>query len=258
MSFEKQIQILAKAEKDRKPVKPISDSVSGELSLNDAQEICAGNIQMRLDAGEKLVGYKIGFCNIPVREKMGWPDSMYGCILDSMVIKADATVPMSELIEPKIECEICFKLSRDLSGQNISFEDVLAATEGVSASFEICDSRICDWQCPFPDILADNGFAGRVVLPHVWQPVSGLDLPGETVVLWQNGKKISEGKGEAAMGHPANSVIWLVNKLAERGKGLKAGQFVMTGTLTPILPIEKGATYVASFSSLGEIRVTFL
>jgi len=32
----------------------------------------------------------------------------------------------------------------------------------------------------------------------------------------------------------------------------------MTGTLTPILPIEKGSTYVASFSTLGEVSKTFV
>jgi len=53
-------------------------------------------------------------------------------------------------------------------------------------------------------------------------------------------------------------VAWLVGKLADRNKGLEAGQIVMTGTLTPILPIEKGATYVAKFSTLGEVTATFV
>jgi 2-keto-4-pentenoate hydratase len=59
------------------------------------------------------------------------------------------------------------------------------------------------------------------------------------------------------MGHPANAVSWLVNKLADRDRGLKAGQVVMTGTLTPILPIEKGAGYAANFSSMGDIKIRF-
>jgi 2-keto-4-pentenoate hydratase len=59
------------------------------------------------------------------------------------------------------------------------------------------------------------------------------------------------------MGHPAKAVAWLAGKLAERGKALEAGQIVMTGTLTPILPIEKGATYVAKFSTLGDVTASF-
>lgn len=257
MAFEREIQILARAEEERNPIGPISNLVSGELSIDDAHRICEGNIQRRLDAGERLAGYKIGFTNIPVREQMGWPDSMYGHIMDSMILKSGATVFMETLITPKIECEICFKLGQDLNGKGVAVEDVLAATDGVSASFEICDSRISGWKCLFPDIFADNGFAGRIVLSDRWHPVGEIDLPAETAVMKQNGKKIAEGKGALAMGHPAKAVCWLVDKLADRGKGLKAGQVVMTGTLTPILPVEKNASYEASFSTMGDIQIQF-
>ena len=126
------------------------------------------------------------------------------------------------------------------------------------ASFEICDARIKDWKCPYPDFFADNGFSARVVLSGVWQPVSRVDLLGETVVLTQEGNRIATGKGEMALGHPANAVAWLAGKLAERGKKLEAGQIVMTGTLTPITPIAKGSIYVASFSTLGQVRAAFV
>jgi len=61
-----------------------------------------------------------------------------------------------------------------------------------------------------------------------------------------------------ALGHPANAVAWLARKLHERGKGLKAGMVVMTGTLTPITPIDKGSKYVASFSTLGPVEKRFV
>jgi 2-keto-4-pentenoate hydratase len=50
----------------------------------------------------------------------------------------------------------------------------------------------------------------------------------------------------------------LADKLADRNKGLKAGQLIMTGTLTPIFAMEKGFTYTASFSSLGKVNITFI
>jgi len=88
--------------------------------------------------------------------------------------------------------------------------------------------------------------------------VAGFDFLNERVVLTQAGKELAQGTGALAMGHPAKAVAWLVGKMADRNKGLEAGQIVMTGTLTPILPIEKGATYVAKFSTLGEVTATFL
>ena len=258
MAFEKEMQILVDAEKARKPIGPVSDLVSGGLSLDDAHRICERNIEKRIKAGEKMAGFKIGFTNLAVREKMGLPDSTYGYLMDSMLLKSGVKVAMSGLIAPKIECEICFKLKQGLKGKGLSAEQVIAATEAVCASFEICDARIKDWKCPYNDFFADNGFSARVVLSGKWVPVAGFDFLNEKVVLTQGGKELAQGTGALAMGHPAKAVAWLAGSLADRGKGLEAGQIVMTGTLTPILPIEKGATYVAKFSSLGEVTASFV
>lgn len=258
MAFEQIIQVLVEAEKNCQPVGPVSDLVPGGLSLADAHTICETIIQRRIASGDPLVGYKVGFTNIPVREQMGLPDSTYGYLLQSMVLENGGELPMSELIAPKIECEICLKLGKDLSGRGLTIEQVMDATEAVCASFEICDARIKDWKCPYPDFFADNGFSARIVLSGRWVPVGGVDLLEEAVVLRKDGVKLAEGKGAMAMGHPANAVAWLAGKLADRGKGLKAGQLVMTGTLTPILPIEKGSRYVASFSTLGDVEKTFV
>ncbi|MBN1106976.1 MAG: fumarylacetoacetate hydrolase family protein [Deltaproteobacteria bacterium] len=258
MAFEKEMQVLVDAEKARKPIGPVSDLVPGGLSLDDAHRICERNIEKRIQAGEKLAGYKIGFTNLAVREKMGLPDSTYGYLMDTMLLKSGVKVAMSDLIAPKIECEICFKLKAPLKGKGFSTEQVVQATEGVTASFEICDARIKDWKCPYNDFFADNGFSARVVLSGGWKSADELDFLNEKVILTQDGKDLAQGTGALAMGHPANAVAWLAGKLADRGKGLEAGQIVMTGTLTPILPIEKGSTYVAKFSTLGEVTATFV
>src|SRR4030042_2099976 len=180
MAFEKEMQILADAEKNRKPIGPVSDMVAGGLSLDDAYRICERNIEKRIKAGQKVAGFKIGFTNLAVREKMGLPDSTYGYLMDSMVLKNGVKVTMSELIAPQLECEICMKLKSGLKGKGLSAEDVIKAREAVSASFEICDARIKDWKCPFPDFFADRSEERRVVLPGRWLPVREVDLLGGT------------------------------------------------------------------------------
>lgn len=259
MAFENIKAILIKAEKDRVPVGPVSDLVEGGLTLDQAHTICEENIQARLDAGEQLRGYKVGFTNIPVRDQMGLPDSTYGYILDTMVLESGGEFRMSELIAPKIECEICFKLKSPLSGKGLTTENVLAATEAVRASFEICDARIKDWKCPYPDFFADNGFSARIILGGKgWVPVGQVDLLNEEVVLTRDGVELARGFGRAAMGHPANAVAWLAGKLADRGRSLRAGDLIMTGTLTPILLIEAPAVYRAVFSTLGTVEKKFV
>jgi 2-keto-4-pentenoate hydratase len=249
--------VLSQAERDRAAVGPVSDLVPGGLSLDLAHAICERNIARRLALGERIAGFKVGFTNIPVREKMGLPDSTYGYLLDSMVLPSGGALAMDEFVAPKIETEICFRLGRDLAGADLTIDQVLDATDAVSASFEICDARIRDWKCPYPDFFADNGFSARIVLSGRWVPVRDLDLLSEAVILHKDGEQIAEGRGEMALGHPANAVAWLAGKLAERGRSLTAGMVVMTGTLTPILPIVRNASYLGSFSTLGSVEKTF-
>ena len=256
--IERVAQVLRDAEAARTAVGPVSDLVDGGLTLDQAHEVCEVNVRRRQSAGEHVIGFKVGFTNLPVREKMGLPDSTYGYLFDKMVLANGGGLAMAEMIAPKIETEICIRLGADLSGPHLTPADVLVAADAVSASFEICDARIRDWKCPYPDFFADNGFSARIVLGDTgWVPVAGVDLLTETVVLARDGVPFAEGKGEMVLGNPANAVAWLGNKLAERGVRLEAGMVVMTGTLTPITPIERGSKYTGTFSTLGIVEKTF-
>lgn len=255
--IERVAQVLVDAERGRTAIGPASDLVDGGLSLDAAHAVCEHNVARRLDAGERIAGYKVGFTNIPVRDRMGLPDSTYGYLFEDMVLESGGSLDMGELIAPKIETEICLRLKHDLKGADLGVEDVLAATDAVSASFEVCDARILDWKCPYPDFFADNGFSARIVLSGRWIPVEQVDLLSEVVKLSRDGEVFAEGKGEMALGHPANAVAWLAGKLAQRDLGLKAGDLVMTGTLTPITPIVAGSSYQGVFSTLGRVEKTF-
>lgn len=257
MTIQRVMDVLVEAERTCTAVEPVSGLASGGLSLLAAHEVCERNLARRLDRGEKLVGFKVGFTNIAVRDKMGLPDSTYGYLLDSMVLGSGGTLRMADFVAPKIETEICLRLGQDLRGPGLTVDDVLAATEAVCASFEICDARIRDWKCPYPDFFADNGFSARIVLSGGWKSVTNVDLLNETVVLSKDGVPIAEGRGEMALGHPARAVAWLAGKLSERGRHLSAGMVVMTGTLTPILPIAAGSTYTGTFSTLGSVEKAF-
>jgi 2-keto-4-pentenoate hydratase len=256
-TIQRVMDVLVEAERTSTAVGPVSDLVPGGLTLDMAHRVAEGNLTRRLARGESIAGLKVGFTNLAVRDKMGLPDSTYGYLLDSMVLGSGGELRMADFVAPKIETEICFRLGKALAGPDLTVDEVLDATDAVCASFEICDARIRDWKCPYPDFFADNGFSARIVLSGAWKSVRDIDLLNETVVLEKDGVKIAEGRGEMALGHPAKAVAWLARKLSERGGGLLAGTVVMTGTLTPILPIEAGSTYVGRFATLGVVEKSF-
>jgi 2-keto-4-pentenoate hydratase len=255
--IERVAQVLREAEAATTAVGPVSDSLAGGLTLESAHLVCEANVARREAAGETIAGFKIGFANVALREMTGLPDSTYGYLMHGMVLETGAVIGADELIAPRIETEICLRLGRDLAGPGTTAADVLDSTDGVRASFEICDARIRDWKCPYPDIFADNSFSGRIVLGGAgWLPLDAMDLLNETVVLAKDGVPLAEGRGELAMGNPAHAVAWLANMLVERGRGLKAGMIIMTGSLTAITPMQRGSVYRGTFSTLGVVETT--
>ena len=59
------------------------------------------------------------------------------------------------------------------------------------------------------------------------------------------------------MGDPINVVVWLANDLSRRGLGLKAGEFVFTGSMVDIVWVQPGDHVVTSASGLGSVACVF-
>ena len=129
----------------RSPVEPITNRES-DFSIDDAYQIQLRMIQRRIDAGEILVGKKIGVTSKVVMDMLGVNQPDFGHLLSGMVFNEGEAVDTSKMIAPKAEAEVAFILSRDLTGPGVTAADVLRATDCVMPCFEIVDSRIKDWR----------------------------------------------------------------------------------------------------------------
>ena len=104
-------------------------------------------------------------------------------------------------------------------------------------------------------LIADNSWNAAVVLGAAGD--AALDLSARVGTLTCNGEVIAEGSTKDAIGHTLDMVVWLADHLGRRGKQLKAGQLVMTGSLIPPIFPKAGETYVFNVEdlALAELRV---
>jgi len=143
-------------------IAPLTDTYSG-LTIDDAYAISLGLREMRLKDGEIEIGKKIGVTSKPVMNMLGVNQPDFGFLTDAMWAK-DNVVDTSEMILPRAEAEIAFKLKSDLQGPGVTEQDVLAATESIAACFEVVDSRIKDWKVKIQDTIADNASCGTMAI----------------------------------------------------------------------------------------------
>ncbi len=238
-------------------VVPLSEREPG-LTIDDAYRIQQQLMALRCAAGERIVGKKIGVTSAAVMQMLGVGQPDFGYLTDTMVYPDGAAIPMAGLIQPKAEGEIAFVLKKDLMGPGVSAADVLAATEGVMACFEIVDSRIRDWKITITDTVADNASCGAYVLGDRMVDPRALDLRTCGMVLEKNGEVTVTGAGAATMGSPVNAVAWLANTLGRRGIALKAGEVILSGALGAMVPVKAGDNLRVAIAGLGGCAVRFV
>jgi 2-oxopent-4-enoate/cis-2-oxohex-4-enoate hydratase len=215
-------------------------------------------IQRRLDAGETIVGKKIGVTSKVVMDmlKVNQPD--FGQMTSGMVFNEGDAIRAESMIAPKAEAEVAFVLKSDLMGPGVTAADVLRATDFVVPCFEIVDSRIRDWKIKIQDTVADNASCGVLTLGGVRRSPRQLDLALAGMVLEKNGEVISTSTGAAVQGSPANAVAWLANTLGRLGIGLKAGEVILSGSQSPLVPVKAGDSLHCSVGGLGSTSVRFI
>jgi 2-oxopent-4-enoate/cis-2-oxohex-4-enoate hydratase len=242
---------------ERTTVAPLTERAPG-ITIEDAYRIQQRMIQRRLDAGETVIGKKIGVTSKVVMDMLGVKQPDFGILLSGMVFNEGEAVDTGRLIAPKAEAEVAFVLGRDLTGPGVTAADVLRATDCVMPCFEIVDSRIKDWKIKIQDTVADNASCGVFTLGATRRSPRALDLTLAGMVLEKNGEVISTSCGAAVQGSPVNAVAWLANMLGSLGMSLRAGDVILSGSQSPLVPVAKGDSFHCSVGGLGSTSVRFI
>jgi len=240
----------------RRPVPPLL-AREPDISIEDAYRIQQRFVARRLAAGEHVVGKKIGATSKPVQEFLGVYQPDFGILTSGMVFQEGDTIDLGQMIQPKAEAELAFVLKHDLQGPGITAMDVIRATDYVLPCFEIVDSRIENWQIKIQDTVADNASCGVYVLGKTKGDPRKLDITLAGMVLEKNGELFSTGVGAAVQGSPANAVAWLANTLGELGIPFKAGEVILSGSQSALVPVVDGDELVCTVGGLGSCRVKF-
>ncbi len=257
MDYRKLGQALFGALKTGQAIEPLMSSYP-DMSLDDAYKVSLAFLAIRQkDNGEKIIGKKIGVTSKAVQDMLGVFQPDFGFLTDAMYA-ADGIVHMDCHIAPRAEAEIAFKLKKSLKGPGVSAQDVIDATDYVQTCFEIVDSRIKDWQIKIGDTVADNASCGVFALGDDKVDPRDLDLAALEVVVEKNGAEISRGFGSAVQGSPQNAVAWLANTLGDYGIPFEAGEIILSGSLVPLHPANRGDHMRATIDGLGVCEVEFV
>ncbi|MGH7326169.1 MAG: 2-keto-4-pentenoate hydratase [Candidatus Rokuibacteriota bacterium] len=227
------------------------------LAPGDAYKLQDRLRETLIARGERIAGWKVAFTTRALQEAFNYPEPISGFLLASGVFASGAEIPYARFVTLIVEAEIAFLLRRDLAGPGVTPAQALLAVEGVLPALELPDLRYSG-KPTGTDIIADGAASNAIVLGGAITPLAGLDLALEGLVYEHNDVVVATNTGAEVMGNPLNALAWLANHLGVRGLGLRAGDVVMSGSISKLLRPAKGDTVRATYTRLGSVSARFV
>jgi 2-keto-4-pentenoate hydratase len=247
---------LREAARTGTPCVPVRDLI-GPSDVAAAYAVQQRLTDARVAGGAVVIGRKIGLTAAAVQQQLGVDQPDFGVLFADMVCREDEPIPISRLLQPKIEAEVAFVLAQDLSGGPFDKARVRAAVAYAVAALEVVDSRIAGWDISLADTVADNASSGLLVLGADRKELDDFE-PGEALMsMARQGEVVSQGSGAACLGDPLNALAWLAEKACDLGQPLRAGDLVLSGALGPMVAVREGDAFAADISGLGTVRASF-
>ncbi|WP_327787103.1 2-keto-4-pentenoate hydratase [Rhabdonatronobacter sediminivivens] len=237
---------------------PLLTARPGGMSIDRAYRLSARIEDMRTQSGEAPVGRKIGFTNRVIWEEYNVSEPIFGPMYDSTLRPLGAPFGTANLLEPRIEPEIAFRLAR-APEPGMTPREVMTCVSGVCAGFELVQSLFAGWKFEAADTVAALGLHGAFLHgPFVEvSPVDQADwaaaLASFGTTLRCNGTVADEGHARNVLGGGPLVALAHLADLVRRtphAAPLKAGEIVATGTLTRALPVAPGEVWQARFDGL--------
>jgi len=203
-----------------------------------------------------VAGAKIATTTKVMQELMGIDHPTAGLIFANRIHSHGATVPLSDFMHLVVECELLVELDRDLDAQDTPHtrDSVRSAIRSIAAAFELIEDRNAVYRsCDAKTLIVDNSWNGGIVVGemHAWQNVGDLDgLSGRLVI---NDDVERTGQTD----DPLGALAWVANNCAARGRPLKAGQVVITGSLITPTEVKPGDRLSFEIDGVGRVAADF-
>ena len=252
-------QTIATARRNRTPLASLPPDLMPD-SEAEGYQIQRAVHDLLLPQVGSLVGYKIGCTSAVMQQYLDIPHPCGGGVFAKGVHESGAKLRARAYVRVGVECEIAVRLARNLLPSEAPFtaEWVMEAIEAYYPAIEIVDDRYVKWQTMgAPTLVADDFFAAGCVLGNAVPRLAAPDLltvAGRAII---NGEEAGRGTGADVLGDPHNALAWLANHLAEEGKGLHAGQIVLTGSLVKTVWLDAGDSVKMELDGLGTVAVSF-
>lgn len=204
--------------------------------------------------GDARVGWKIGFNDPAVQERMGLDATLVGHLLKSRVVECRGACSLPDGARGMLEVEVAIELGADVPAGG-DLDEARAAISRILPALEIVDfSRSFDG---VETILGHDIFHEAVVFGHAGTGRAGASLDGVSARVTKNGETAADGNFDLVPADLGEVVRHVADVLGELGEPLRAGERIIAGSLIKPLEVARGDSAAADLGPLGRVEVRF-
>lgn len=206
-----------------------------------------------LAAGRRPIGWKAGFGAPAVLEKFQLDGPLVGYMTDGSLVDNGAAIDVTGWSNPVAEPELVVWIGADIA-PDATEHDVRTAISAVAPAIEIADVD------PPPDdveeALAVNVFHRGVILGERDGSRAGGHVEDLTATISRSGEHVEAPADiEALTGRIPEVVGHLARLTAAIGEPVRAGDVIITGSITPPLSLQPGVTVEYELSGYPTLSV---
>jgi len=241
-------EVLLAARRARAMVGRLAPAIAPE---NEAEGVAVQHALAALQGATNPAGFKIGATGKRMQAYLGLTAPAGGFMVPGAIHASNAVLKFADTLHPGLECELAVRLARDIPRGPCTQEQAEAAVGELMAGIELVDNRYGPMDSlHMPTTVADQFFHSAAILgapaPASWRTWDLTTIQGRILV---NGTQRDRGVGGELLGHPMRGLAWLASSaLATAFGGLKAGQVIMLGSVTPPVWVDGPAQIRVEFS----------
>ena len=227
------------------------------LSINEAYEVQRLVADLRVQSGERVVGYKVGCTSRAIRTQFGLSEPICGRLFHPHVQEEGIHLDWSAYAHCAVEPEMVMRMGRDLRGRDLSDQDLLDSIEYVSPGIEIHHFTFWHGKPTLQELICSGGIhAGLIVGKEKVSP-DHLRFGDALFSVYKDHDLVTSAPATEIMGGPLDALRWLVSFLAARGDYLKKDSWVIPGSPTALVEVDQDTELKVVIEQVGQVVAHF-
>jgi len=107
------------------------------------------------------------------------------------------------------------------------------------------------------DTISDNAANAGIVVGKEKHALDAHDLRWVGAIVSRNGEVEETGLGAGVLNDPVESVLWLIQRMAQYGQKVEPGQVILSGSFIRPLECPPGTGIEADFGAFGRVGISF-